>query len=74
MEQTDLKLCPFCGSSGEMKHTSTWDYYVKCTNPVCGARTRNHHDNEVGAAISWNKRVEPDAPTLSDLYGIWREN
>ena len=53
----ELKACPFCGGKAEMRKTSSWDFYVKCTNPGCGARTKNCHDNEPGAAMCWNERV-----------------
>lgn len=53
-----LKRCPFCGADAEMVHNSNWDYFVRCTNKHCAARTRLHHANENGAAIGWNRRVD----------------
>lgn len=55
---TELKPCPFCGSPAELTHTKTWDYYVRCTNKSCAARTRQYHENDAGAVNAWNKRTE----------------
>lgn len=54
----ELKSCPFCGSPAELTHTKTWDYYVRCTNKACAARTRQYHENDVGAVSAWNARAE----------------
>ena len=51
---TPLLPCPFCGDTPEMRHTKTWDYFVKC--PTCGASTRRYHENERGAVFGWNQR------------------
>ena len=53
----ELKHCPFCGSPAELTHTKTWDYYVRCTNKPCAARTRQYHENDVGAVNAWNTRA-----------------
>ena len=55
---TKLKPCPFCGGDAEMRRTSSWNYFVKCTNKACGASSRHFQDNEPGAALSWNRRAE----------------
>lgn len=57
MTKYKLRPCPCCGSRAELRHTSGWDYYVKCTNASCGLRTKNCHENENGAVIIWNRRV-----------------
>ena len=54
MSDEKLKRCPFCGGEPELWHNKTWDYVVRCT--ICGARTRQHHDNDAGAIIAWNQR------------------
>ena len=54
---TELKRCPFCGSPAELLHTKTWDYFVRCTDKGCAARTRQYHENSVGAVNAWNKRA-----------------
>ena len=51
-----LKPCPFCGGAAELRHNSTWDYEVRCTD--CRAKTRRHHENSVGAVDDWNRRVK----------------
>lgn len=57
MEQFKHELlpCPFCGGMAELKHTKSWDYFVRCQS--CGARTRQHHENDVGAVDGWNRRA-----------------
>jgi len=57
MTDERLKPCPFCGSEAQVKRTASWDFYVKCVNPACGARTKNCHENETGAVMCWNERV-----------------
>lgn len=52
---TDLLPCPFCGASAELRHNKTWDYEVRCTK--CRVKTRQHHENSVGAVMDWNKRA-----------------
>lgn len=58
MTNTTLKPCPFCGAPGELIHNAHWDYFVRCTDKRCAARTRQHHENENGAVLGWNKRDE----------------
>lgn len=53
----DLLPCPFCGSRAELCETKTHDYFVRCTDAVCHARTRNYHENDIGAITGWNARV-----------------
>lgn len=61
MDET-LKPCPCCGAPAEMRHSRAGDDFVKCTNPCCGMRTKNCHENEVGARPVWNARIgERDA-------------
>lgn len=55
----ELKACPFCGSKAEMVTNSSGDNFVRCTNRQCAAKTRLYHENEAGARMAWNKRVEP---------------
>lgn len=55
-DEIKLERCPFCGGPTILKHTATWDYFVRCD--VCGARTRQHHENDVGAVSDWNRRVK----------------
>lgn len=57
MTNTTLKPCPFCGAPGELIHNAHWDYFVRCTDKRCAARTRQHHENENGAVLGWNKRI-----------------
>lgn len=56
MNEIELKPCPFCGAPAEIRETSGHDYFVKCTG--CGARTRNHQENQNGAVERWNRRKE----------------
>ena len=58
MTNTTLLPCPFCGAPAELIHNSHWDYFVRCTDKRCAARTRQHHENENGAVLGWNKRAE----------------
>lgn len=53
-----LKPCPFCGSPAELLHTKSWDYFVRCADKGCAARTRQYHENDVGAVDAWNTRAE----------------
>lgn len=53
-----LLPCPFCGSPAELLHTKAWDYFVRCTDKGCAARTRQYHENNVGAVNAWNARAE----------------
>jgi ssDNA-binding Zn-finger/Zn-ribbon topoisomerase 1 len=57
MTNTTLLPCPFCGAPGELIHNSNLDYFVRCTDKRCAARTRQHHENENGAVLGWNKRA-----------------
>ncbi len=68
-KEVNLKPCPFCGGNPELKHSSTWDYFVRCTG--CGARTRQFHENHVGAVDGWNRRSyePPEGATLVDALG-----
>ena len=50
-----LRPCPFCGGDAELVHLKSGDDYVRCTE--CRARTRQHHENEVGARDDWNRRT-----------------
>ena len=52
----DLKLCPCCGAPAEPVHTRSGDDFVRCT--CCRLRTRQYHENDVGPAEDWNRRVE----------------
>lgn len=54
-DEIKLERCPFCGGPAILKHNATWDYFVRCE--VCGARTRQHHENDVGAVSDWNRRA-----------------
>ena len=54
----DPRPCPFCGSDAVLQRTSTWDWFVRCTNKECGARSRNFHENQAGAVTSWNRRTK----------------
>lgn len=55
-ETEELKPCPFCGSPAELCETKNHDYFVRCSNVNCHARTRNFHENDVGAVMAWNDR------------------
>lgn len=68
MNENELKPCPFCGAPAEMKETSGHDYFVKCTG--CGARTRNHQENQNGAVERWNRRKEVRPERVHDLLAL----
>lgn len=57
MEET-LRPCPFCGAEAEIVRNGSGSYFVRCTNKQCAAKTRLYHENENGARLAWNKRVE----------------
>lgn len=62
MTDEALKPCPCCGAPAEMRRSRAGDDFVKCTNPSCGLRTKNCHENEDGARLVWNARIgERDA-------------
>ena len=65
----ELKKCPFCGGAALLKRTSCWDYFVRCEG--CGARTRQYHENDVGAVNAWNARAYelPEGAVLVDALG-----
>lgn len=54
----DVRPCPFCGADAVLQRTSTWDWYVKCTDKQCGARSRLFHENPDGAVDTWNRRTK----------------
>lgn len=56
MTDEKLKPCPFCGADAELCENKTHDFFVRCTDTGCHARTRNHHENSVGAIDAWNER------------------
>lgn len=68
-DDVKLKPCPFCGGDPELKHSSTWDYFVRCRD--CGARTRQYHENDAGAVYGWNRRSyePPEGAALVDEFG-----
>ena len=51
-------------------------YAIRCRDCECrGPNVRAPKDKAVSAAIkAWNKRAEPKQTTLSDLFGIWKED
>lgn len=60
-EETDIKPCPFCGGSADVKRygISYPQFYIECDN--CHARTDNHvgYDEELAikhAKRDWNRR------------------
>ena len=55
-EIEELKPCPFCGEHADLCETKNHDYFVRCSNVNCHARTRNFHENDVGAVMAWNER------------------
>jgi hypothetical protein len=73
---TDLKLCPFCGSEGEVRRVGfppsdpTPDYYPTCTGDDCPCNNIAEQDEqggvmhgyrtEVEAIAAWNKRPAED--------------
>ena len=69
---TELKPCPFCDSPAELTHTKTWGYYVRCTDKACAARTRQYHENDVGAVSAWNKRAWTDDDAVEQIVSNWR--
>lgn len=56
MSDNQLKPCPFCGADAELCENKTHDFFVRCVDTRCHARTRNYHENSVGAIDSWNER------------------
>lgn len=56
MEET-LRPCPFCGAEAELVRNSGGNYFARCTNRQCAAKTRLYHENENGAIAAWNRRV-----------------
>lgn len=56
MTDNQLKPCPFCGADAELCENKTHDFFVRCTDTGCHARTRNYHENSVGAIDAWNER------------------
>jgi len=60
----ELERCPFCGGAALLKKTSNWDYFVRCGE--CGAKTRQYHENDVGAVSAWNARTAPEIVRCKD--------
>lgn len=54
----ELKRCPFCGAEAELVRNSGGNYFVRCTDRQCAARTRLYHENESGARLAWSRRTE----------------
>lgn len=54
----ELRPCPFCGAEAELVRNSSGNYFVRCTNKQCAAKTRLYHENENGACLAWNRRAE----------------
>lgn len=53
----ELRPCPFCGSDANLDVNGSGDYFVRCSDRQCACRTRQYHENEAGAVISWNGRA-----------------
>lgn len=67
MDKT-LEACPFCGAPAEMVRNGSGDYFARCTNGQCAAKTRLYHENENGARIAWNRRVERTCRYVGDEF------
>lgn len=52
----ELRPCPFCGGDSEVVHLKSGDDLVRCVK--CHARTRQYHENDVGARDAWNRRAK----------------
>lgn len=80
MNKSELKPCPFCGSTdvklvgshtNDDCYSSYYSYRVFCRN--CGARGAEKRDEEKPLAIrAWNRRVELTGEWLEDEYGYCR--
>ena len=53
----ELKDCPFCGRSAELRHDNEGWSFIVCANDGCYAETGKML-NETQAMNAWNRRVE----------------
>lgn len=58
-KEYELLTCPFCGGDAALERNASWDYFVRCKS--CRVRTRQHHENSVGAVLDWNRREDVNA-------------
>ena len=57
LKTIELRNCPFCGSTAEIRYSiRTEKYYVICTNPAC--RCKTGHDLKEKVAGKWNRRIK----------------
>lgn len=54
----ELLPCPCCGWPAEMRRLKSGDDFAKCTNPSCGLRTKNCHEDVNGPVAIWNSRAK----------------
>ena len=60
---SDLKPCPFCGSTGEIEHKRVLDtWIVQCSNQECPASYMIgwDYDTAEDAIEAWNRRVKDE--------------
>jgi hypothetical protein len=70
-ERDALKLCPFCGSSGIIRHDmTTGDYGACCVK--CYGEVRCIYKEVDDARIAWNRRY-PDEKPERDALGHTKE-
>jgi Lar family restriction alleviation protein len=54
-EGTVLHPCPFCGGRAALKTENGRWFWVKCTNPDCGASPTANRDQRI-VIDAWNQR------------------
>ena len=57
------EACPFCGKrNNQVKHSGRWGWFVSCQCAAVGPSA----GSKQGAIDAWNRRVEPEQPSLFD--------
>lgn len=66
---TEIKDCPFCGSTADVQNNFGVDYWVQCSNLHCGSVDGTIYGSPAPAIEHWNRRPAqaPSAPVARAL-------
>lgn len=65
-DKTELKPCPFCGSSSKVWFLKDNIYEVICNDVECNC-SLGYSDTEELAIENWNRRYEPSKPSETPM-------